>query len=139
MGVVLSVLGMTFGAVAVGIFCSMAANAARESKWKSAEMWAGIAGGAALLMAVISLFVVLYSRSTVVGEIVGALTLAAPGVNISFIFLLLTMIGVTVMETFSFIYSVKEDKSKAEGLSVGGAIVSFAAVIMVPILIVLLL
>lgn len=137
MGTVLSTFVLLIGSLATGILSSVAANYTREKNWEKAKMFSGFSMGLAIALILLTLFIVVKSH-TGAGEITSVIEEMAFGVMISFIFMVLVMVAVSVLNILALIEASNKEE-KAMWKSVGAAIVSFGGFIVSLFIIIFLL
>lgn len=132
MGATLSTFILLMGSLGTGILASISADSARKKQWKKTQIFSGVGAGVALLLVIMNLFMIIKHP---------LFNLSGPGVMIAMIFLILSMIGVIVLDTFSFAGSLssKPEETRAYGMSVGSAILSFGSFIVALVIIIFLL
>lgn len=130
MGATLTTMILLVGSIVDGVLSSIAADRARKQEWGQAKIFSGVAMTVALLLIFLSLYMIIKHHA-----------LSGPGVMIAMIFLILSTIGVVILDLMSFIgtLSSKPEDSRAYGMAVGGAILSFGAFIVALIIIIFLL
>jgi amino acid transporter len=117
---------------------AVAANYAREKKWTQAKMWAGITAGIALALVILTLFIVVKSH-TGASEATAAVEEFAFGVMISFILMMIAMIGISVMSALALVEASKENQKDVLALTIGASGASFIAFILSLVIIIFLL
>jgi hypothetical protein len=137
MGTTMSTFLLLIGSLVTGVMSSMAANYARQKNWESTKMYSGITMGIALSLILLTLFIVVKGH-TGGGEITGVIEEMAFGVMLSFIFMILAMTGVAVLEILTLIEASNKSDG-AYGKAVGGAVLSFGSFIVSLIIIIFLL
>lgn len=130
MGATLTTMILLAGSIVDGVLSSIAADRARKRNWTQAKIFSGVAMGTALALLFLSLYMVIKHHM-----------LSGPGVMIAMIFLILSTIGVIVLDTISFAgtLSEKPEDTRAYGMAVGAAILSFGSFILALIIIIFLL
>lgn len=137
MGTALSTFILLVGSLVTGVMSSMAANYARQKNWDQTKLFSGLAMGVAIGLILLTLFIVVKGH-TGAGEITGVIEEMAIGVMLSFIFMILVMVGVTVLEILTLIEASNQD-SGAFMKAVGGAVLSFGGFVVSLIIIIFLL
>jgi hypothetical protein len=117
MGGIISVVTLMMGAIVVGVLSSMTANYSRKANWSSAEKYAIITSVAAALFAIIAIIMLIVMKQK--GSSMSMMIMAA------YIFLVVCMLATAGMNVGAALAAKKQDKSRAEGLSAGGAALSF--------------
>jgi hypothetical protein len=137
MGTVLSTFILLIGSLVTGVLSSVAANYSREKNWEKAKMFSGFSMGSAIALILLTLFIVVKSH-TGAGEITSVIEELAFGVMISFIFMTLVMVAVTVLNILALIEASNQEE-KSMWKSVGAAILSFGGFILSLFIIIFLL
>jgi hypothetical protein len=137
MGTVLSTFVLLIGSLATGVLSSVAANYSREKNWEKAKMFSGFSMGLAIALILLTLFIVVKSH-TGAGEVTSVIEEMAFGVMISFIFMVLVMVAVSVLNILALIEASNKEE-KAMWKSIGAAIVSFGGFIVSLFIIIFLL
>ncbi|HMP28221.1 MAG TPA: hypothetical protein PKD85_01390 [Saprospiraceae bacterium] len=137
MGTVLSTFILLIGSLITGVLSSVSANYSREKNWEKAKMFSGFSMGSAIALILLTLFIVVKGH-TGAGEITGIIEEMAFGVMISFIFMTLVMVGVTVLNILALIEASNQEE-KSMWKSVGAAILSFGGFIVSLFIIIFLL
>jgi hypothetical protein len=129
MGATLTTMILLVGSLVDGVLSSIAADRARKKNWTQLKIFSGVAIGTALALLALALYMVFKHHA-----------LSGPGIMISMILLILTTIGVIVLDTFAFFGSLSKEpeKTRAYGMSVGSAILSFGMFILCLIIIIFL-
>lgn len=132
MGTALSTMLLLTASLAGGVTSSMSANYAREGKWSSVKMTSGITMGVQIALFFLILFIIIKSHTSF---------LTLPGILISFIIMLIAIFGEAILNMMALIGASSKDpaKSRAFGMSVGAAILSFGTFILSLIIIIFLL
>lgn len=130
MGATLTTMILLVGSLVDGVLSSIAADRARTKNWTQAKIFSGISLGTAVCLIALALYMAITHHS-----------LSGPGVMIAMIFLILSTLGVIVLDTFSFFGSISKEpeKTRAYGMAVGSAILSFGSFILALILIIFLM
>lgn len=135
MGTVLSVFFLLVGSLVTGVMSSVGADGARKSNWSRAKLFDGISLGVALALILFTIFILVRSHVGA-GEITGVIEELAFGVMISFILMILAMVGVAVLDVLALI---EADKKSGYGRAVGAAVLSFGSFVLSLIIIIFLL
>lgn len=136
MGTVLSVFFLLIGSLVTGVLSSIGADGARKSDWAKAKLYEGISLGVALALVLFTVFIVVRSHVGA-GEVTGIIEELAFGVMISFILMILAMVGVAVLDILALVEADK--KSGSMGKAVGAAVLSFGSFVLSLIIIIFLL
>lgn len=137
MGTVLSTFILLVGSLVTGVLSSVSANYAREKNWERTKMFSGFSMGLAIALILLTLFIVVRGH-TGASEITGVIEEMAFGVMLSFIFMTLVMVAVTVLDILALIDASNESDS-AMWKSIGAAIVSFGGFVISLFIIIFLL
>lgn len=130
MGATLTTMILLVGSIVDGVLSSIAADRTRKKEWTQAKIFSGVAAATALLLVFLALYMTITHHA-----------LSGPGVMIAMVFLIISTIGVVALDTISFIgnMSSKPENTRAFGMAVGAATLSFGSFIIALILIILLL
>ena len=137
MGTTISTFILLVGSLTTGVLSSVAANYAREKNWDRTKLFSGLSMGLAISLILLTLFIVVKGH-TGAGEITGVIEEMAFGVMLSFIFMVLVMVGVAVLDILALIDAGKES-SEAFSKAVGAAVVAFGGFVLALIIIIFLL
>ena len=137
MGTTISTFILLVGCLTTGVLSSVAANYAREKNWDRTKLFSGLSMGLAIGLILLTLFIVVKGH-TGAGEITGVIEEMAFGVMLSFIFMVLVMVGVAVLDILALIDAGKQD-SAAFSKAVGAAVVAFGGFVLALIIIIFLL
>jgi hypothetical protein len=135
MGTTLSTFLLLVGTLTTTVISSIAANAAREKDWSKTRLWAGITMTLAILLVLLTLFIVIRAHMGA-AELTGVIESMALGVMLSYIFLTLVMVIVAVLEIFSMLDATKDDGTKSMWYSIGSATTSIVGFIFALMLII---
>ena len=137
MGSVFSSIMMMTGSVASGVLSAIAARAAATKDWSKAKMYAYIALGVAVVMALVSLALFIRSKMSATAAMD-----IAPGFDIAAITLVIVLLGMAVMDIFAIVEassSAGQATRKSEEFSAGSAALGFGGLIISLVLIVVLM
>lgn len=137
MGTTLSTFLLLVGSLVVGVMSSVSANYAREKEWDKTKLYSGISMGIAIALILLTLFIVVKGH-TGASEITGIIEEMAFGVMISYIVMVLVMVGVAVLDILTLIEASKSS-SAAFGKAVGAAVVAFGGFVLSLFIIIFLL
>lgn len=132
-----SSLMMITGCVTSGVLSAIAARAAAVKNWSKAKTYAYIAMGVAVLMALVSLALLIKSKTSAAGAMD-----IAPGFDIAAILLTIVLLGMAVMDIFAIVEassSSGQSTRKSEEFLGGAAALGFGGMIISLILIVVLM
>ncbi len=140
MGTALSTFGLLIGSLFVGIMSSVAANRIGSKNWSQAKIFTGVSMGTGITIVLLTLFILIKSHMGG-GMVTSIVEEMAFGVMLSFIFLMMCMIGVTVLNgiALSGELSDKPENTRAYGMSIGAAVLSFGSFIVSLFIIIFLL
>jgi hypothetical protein len=137
MGTTLSTFLLLVGSLVVGVMSSVAANYARQDNWDKTKLYSGLSMGIAIALILLTLFIVVRGH-TGASEITGVIEEMAFGVMISYIVMVLVMVGVAVLDILTLIDASKSS-STAFGKAVGAAAVAFGGFVLSLFIIIFLL
>lgn len=138
MGATLSTILMLGGSLASGVLSAMAARQARDGNWSKVRLYAGICIAMGILLAMISLFLVIKSRSSA-AVVTSGLEEMALGVMISFVLMMLATVAMTILDIMALVRASDQNKKSAEDYAIGASITSFGSFVLSLIIIIFLL
>ena len=137
MGSVFSSLMMMTGSIASGVLSAIAARAAATKNWSKAKTYAYIAMGVAVVMALVSLALLIKSKTSATAAID-----IAPGFDIAAVMLSIVLLGMAVMDIFAIAEASStsgQSTRKSEEFLGGAAALGFGGMIISLVLIVVLM
>lgn len=129
MGLVFSDLLLLVGCLVTGVMSSVAANYARQKNWDKTKLFAGLTMGISIALILLTIFILIKSHTSF---------FTGPGTLLSALIMIMSMVGVTVLEILTLINASNQDSS-AFWRAVEGAIASFGSFILSLIVIIFLL
>lgn len=141
MGTTFSSFLLLAGSLVCGVLSAIAATAAKDKNWSRAKLLSGLSMGLAIGLILLTLFIVVRGHVGT-GEITGVIEEMAIGVMLSWILMILIMVGVAVIDILGLIDASKAkeaDRSAAFGKFVGASALAFGGFVLCVFIIIFLL